>query len=193
MVPPVFVSLDELPLTPSGKMIVWRCRRGGVARPSDLDDATPMTPVEELLAGIWRRCCRSSGSAARPTSSNWAGIRCGGADHARIRDSFGIELPVRALLEATTVSRLAERVEAVLREEQGCRTGPACQPRTDALPLSFAQEAVCGSWSSWKSWAAYHLPFASVSEVSSILAHWNRRSVNWLRRHESAHPLRDAR
>ncbi|HEU4883152.1 MAG TPA: amino acid adenylation domain-containing protein, partial [Longimicrobium sp.] len=58
----------------------------------------------------------------------------------RLRQVFGIELPVRALFEGATVARLAERVEEARRA--GAPAPPPVLPvdRAGPLPLSFGQE-----------------------------------------------------
>src|SRR5207244_1630 len=59
----------------------------------------------------------------------------------RIRQGFGVELPLRALFEAPTVAGLAERVEALGREQQGLEAPPIMPvSREQKLPLSFAQQ-----------------------------------------------------
>ena len=48
---------------------------------------------------------------------------------------------MRALFEAPTVAELSERVEAWQREQQGLLAPPIVPvPRTQRLPLSFAQQ-----------------------------------------------------
>jgi hypothetical protein len=58
----------------------------------------------------------------------------------RVREVFGVELPLRALFEGPTVAELAGRVEEMRRA--GLPVLPPVVPveRTGALPLSFAQE-----------------------------------------------------
>ncbi|RKG96683.1 non-ribosomal peptide synthetase, partial [Corallococcus sp. CA047B] len=59
----------------------------------------------------------------------------------RVRGAFGVELPLRALFEASTVSRLALRVDEALRARQGVKVPPLTpMVRTGELPLSFAQQ-----------------------------------------------------
>ncbi|WP_208723376.1 condensation domain-containing protein, partial [Corallococcus llansteffanensis] len=55
----------------------------------------------------------------------------------RVRSSLGVELPLRELFEAPTVAALAARIDSAARSQ-----APAILPvpRTEALPLSFAQQ-----------------------------------------------------
>ncbi|HVR97666.1 MAG TPA: amino acid adenylation domain-containing protein, partial [Thermoanaerobaculia bacterium] len=59
----------------------------------------------------------------------------------RLRDALGLEVPLRDLFEAPTVSGLAGRVEQALRAGEGVEM-PAIErvPRDRPLPLSFAQQ-----------------------------------------------------
>src|SRR5205085_4136324 len=59
----------------------------------------------------------------------------------RVCDAFQIELPLRNLFEAPTVTGLAARIEAVRRGGQGLQAPPIIPiARDEAPPLSFAQQ-----------------------------------------------------
>ncbi|HEU4559708.1 MAG TPA: condensation domain-containing protein, partial [Longimicrobium sp.] len=58
----------------------------------------------------------------------------------RIRAVFGVELPLRALFEGPTIAELAGRVEEMRRADLPALPVVVPVGRTDALPLSFAQE-----------------------------------------------------
>ncbi|MFL5542253.1 MAG: amino acid adenylation domain-containing protein, partial [Longimicrobiaceae bacterium] len=140
MVPAAFVSLEALPLTPTGKL-----DRGGLPAP-DFAGAeeryrAPQTAVEEVLAGIW---CEVLGL-------DQVGIRddffvLGGHSLlvtrvvSRVRQVFGVELPVRALFEGPTVAELANAVEALRRAGLPQLPPIVPAPRGGPAPLSFAQE-----------------------------------------------------
>ncbi|MFP2935055.1 phosphopantetheine-binding protein, partial [Pyxidicoccus sp. 3LG] len=56
----------------------------------------------------------------------------------RIRAAFGVELPLRTLFEAPTLEALARRIDV---EGPGSIAPPLLPvPRTQPLPLSFAQQ-----------------------------------------------------
>ncbi|MFG1647435.1 amino acid adenylation domain-containing protein [Amycolatopsis sp. NPDC049252] len=54
MVPPSFVTLDELPLTPNGKLDRKALPAPVASRDASKELVTPSTPLEVLLADIWR-------------------------------------------------------------------------------------------------------------------------------------------
>ncbi|MBV8199198.1 MAG: amino acid adenylation domain-containing protein, partial [Acidobacteria bacterium] len=129
MVPASFVMLDALPLTPNGKVDRQALAAAGEAaeRERDLRTprpgpgtapplASPRDAVEAALAGIW----------AELLGRNDFGVEDGffalGGHSllavrlvARVRDRFGVELPLGALFRAPTIARLA----ALLRVGSG--------------------------------------------------------------------------
>ncbi|HEV2733228.1 MAG TPA: condensation domain-containing protein, partial [Longimicrobiaceae bacterium] len=161
MVPSAFVVLDALPLTPSGKVDrralpepeVWR----------EEEHEAPRTPGEELLAGIW----------AEVLGVEQVGIRddfFGLGGHSllatrvisRVRETFGVELPLQVLFDGPTVADLA-------REVEGAAGGGASPPvmalgregeRGTDFPLSFAQQRLWVVHRMDPESPAYNLPHA---------------------------------
>ena len=139
MVPAAWVTLDAMPLTPSGKV-----DRRALPEPDPAalgaGKVPPRTPAEEVVAAVWERVLgvlpgvhddffAMGGHSLRATQVV-----------ARIREAFGIDLPLRALFEAPTVAGLAARAVAARAggEHHVAPLVPA--PRTGTLPLSFAQQ-----------------------------------------------------
>ena len=96
--------------------------------------------------GAWRRSgamCSASGVwASRTISSTWADTRCWQRRSSPASESFGYELPLRRLFEMSTVEGLARDLEE-LGETAGHPQASSLfplSPRTQELPLSFAQE-----------------------------------------------------
>ncbi|HEV2757814.1 MAG TPA: amino acid adenylation domain-containing protein, partial [Actinomycetota bacterium] len=137
MVPAHFLVLDELPLTPAGKL-----DRAALPAPDGRPElgvayAAPRTPEEEVLAEIW---CEVLGLERVGIHDDF--FQLGGHSLiatqvvSRVRDALSVELPLRALFESPTVAGLAAHV---MHGE--ARELPPIEPvpRDGELPLSFAQ------------------------------------------------------
>jgi amino acid adenylation domain-containing protein/non-ribosomal peptide synthase protein (TIGR01720 family) len=144
MVPGVYVFLDAMPLTPSGKIDRRSLPAPDRARGEpEAALSAPRTPLEELLAGIWAQVL---GVERVGIHDNFFAL--GGHSllatqvFGRLRAALGIELPLRTLFEAPTVSALAERSEAARRGGVTVQAPPLVRvPRGGGeLPLSFAQQ-----------------------------------------------------
>jgi amino acid adenylation domain-containing protein len=138
MVPSAVVELERLPLTPNGKL-----DRGALPAPEyggEEGYRAPRTPLEEVVAGIWAELLPVERVGAGDDFFALGGHSLSATRVvARIRDTCGVELPLRALFEAPTVEALAGRVE----EAAGAGAPlPPVRPRgagTEA-PLSFSQQ-----------------------------------------------------
>ncbi|MET0400339.1 MAG: amino acid adenylation domain-containing protein, partial [Longimicrobiaceae bacterium] len=141
MVPSAFVALEALPLTPSGKLDRRALPEPAAEAAAASDFAPPSTPAEEILAGIWSAVLGTERVGAHDDFFALGGHSLLATQVAsRVRQAFGMELPLRALFEAPTVARLAVRVEA-LRSEGAAAAPPIGRAsREEALPLSFGQQ-----------------------------------------------------
>jgi acyl carrier protein len=110
MVPSVFVVLEALPLTPNGK--VDRSALPAPEPEARNEGASPRTPVECALAGIW---CELLGLDKVFVGDDFFGL--GGHSllatrvASRLREAFGVEVPLRALFESPTLESLADQIE----------------------------------------------------------------------------------
>ncbi|MGD2116692.1 MAG: condensation domain-containing protein, partial [Acidobacteriota bacterium] len=151
MIPSAFVVLEALPRTPSGKVDRKALPEPDPGKSHGIRGATaPRTPLESALAGIF----------AELLGVPFPGIEddffaLGGHSLlamraiSRVREAFGVEIPLRRLFEEPTVAALGRAVEAALIEIETGRGAvplPPVEPVPRAaagptrLPLSAGQE-----------------------------------------------------
>ena len=140
MVPAAFVVMEALPLTPHRKVD----RRALPAPPADAGAAyvAPHTPTEEVLAEVWAELLRVERVGAADDFFALGGHSLLATRLvSRLRELFGVELPLRTLFETPTLGAVARAVDA-LRGGGAAAGAPAIVPvpREGELPLSFAQE-----------------------------------------------------
>ncbi|WP_415835330.1 non-ribosomal peptide synthase/polyketide synthase, partial [Corallococcus soli] len=144
LVPSAFVSLDALPLTPVGKV------DRKALPPPDARAAVSGSHAPEHLSFFQKRIATLFQELLRLER---VGLHddffvIGGHSLlatqliSRLRSSFGVELPLRALFDAPTVARLTDTVEAALLSRATSPSLPVLVPtsRERDLPLSFAQQ-----------------------------------------------------
>jgi amino acid adenylation domain-containing protein len=113
MVPAVFVLLDTLPMTPNGKV-----NRAALPAP----DATnmlreeviskPMTPTEERISSIVASLLKLENVGLDENFFMLGGHSLLGTQVvAQVAETFGVELPLRALFDAPTIRQLSAEIE----------------------------------------------------------------------------------
>jgi amino acid adenylation domain-containing protein len=143
MLPSAFVALDKIPLTHNVKIDRRALPAPDTAARRDACDTyvAPRTPHELIVASTWAQVL---GVEAVGLNDNF--FELGGHSllatqvMSRLRESFQLELPLRALFESPTVAELARRVERA--GESHASVAPEIKPvsREENLPLSFAQQ-----------------------------------------------------
>jgi acyl carrier protein len=109
MIPSALVLLDELPLTPGGKID----RRALPAPDQDRRELanvyqTPRTPTEETLAAIWREVLKLDKVGIHDNFFDLGGHSLLATQVvSRIRSALTVELPLRTLFESPTVAEMA--------------------------------------------------------------------------------------
>src|SRR5215469_7716683 len=143
MTPVAFVTLERFPLSPNGKVDRKQLPAPEYVRP-ELSRAYQgaRTPAEEVMAGIWGEVLKLDQVGREDDFFELGGHSLLATQVvSRIRQAFGVELPLRAMFEAPTVAGLAERTEALARSDEGLEAPPITRvARDEALPLSFAQQ-----------------------------------------------------
>nr|VFJ54365.1 MAG: amino acid adenylation domain-containing protein [Candidatus Kentron sp. FW] len=196
MVPSVFVFVDTLPLTPSGKI---DRRALPVPEASDLPGTeyiAPISPTEELLAGVWAAVLKRETIGRFDNFFDLGGHSLLATQLiSRIRDNFDVELPVRAIFEQPVLSTLAEAISSSRQGMPGpsARDGnkqalPPIEPQPADSPreLSFAQQRL---WFLDRfeegGTATYNMP-AALRLEGALDIHALQSSLHWMvERHES--------
>jgi len=109
MIPALFLPLPALPLNPNGKVDRKALPAPDGARP-DLERAyvAPEGPVEVQLAAIWAEVLRVARVGATDNFFELGGHSLLATQAlARIREAFGVTLPLRALFDNPTVASLS--------------------------------------------------------------------------------------
>ena len=188
MVPQLFVMLAEMPRTPNGKI---DRKRLPAPEPVRVEMAgafvAPRTQTEEMIAGILAEVLKVDRVGISDNFFDLGGHSLLATQVvSRIRAAIKIEIPLRVLFTAPTVAEFAKSIDEELRNQSGWQLPPIePAPRTDALPLSFAQERL------WflDQWAPGQAAF-NISEAVRLTGPLNvdalSRALNEIvRRHES--------
>ena len=120
MVPALFVALESLPLTATGKV-----DRNALPAPdaSALDSReeyiAPRTPLEEMVAEIWAEVLGVERVGVHDNFWDLGGHSLLATRAlARVNDAFGLELPLQALFKAPTLEGFTIAIGESLLEEE---------------------------------------------------------------------------
>ncbi|HEX8459415.1 MAG TPA: amino acid adenylation domain-containing protein, partial [Pyrinomonadaceae bacterium] len=208
MIPAHYVWLESLPLTPNGKVDRKALPApGGGAGSVDTEttsEGTPRTPVEEIMAGLFAAVLKLERVG---TTDNF--FELGGHSLlatqliSRVREAFGVEVPLRTLFEEPTIAALSVAVEAALRAEADGDTndesavpplarfaptvdeaGEAVSDAERELPLSYAQQRLWFLDQLEPGSAAYNIPAAVRLTGALDVSALERAMGEVVRRHE---------
>ncbi len=141
MVPSWIVELEEMPLTPNGK-VDRKALPAPEAGEAAAEGRAAKTALEEIVAGIFEEVLRREKVGVEENFFEMGGHSLLATQVvSRIREVLGVEVGLRALFEAPTVAGLAEEVERERNEGRGV-DAPAIEAvsRDRELPLSYAQQ-----------------------------------------------------
>ncbi|MEK6283639.1 MAG: amino acid adenylation domain-containing protein [Acidobacteriota bacterium] len=143
MVPSVFMVIDRMPLTASGK-VDRRALPEVEASRAELgrEYEAARTETEETLVSIWTEVLNVERVGIHDNFFELGGHSLLATRMVSlVRESFSLELSLRSLFESPTVAGLGARVERMLAAEEGLALPPIERvERIGHLPLSFAQQ-----------------------------------------------------
>ena len=141
MIPAAFVTLEALPLTPNGKV-----DRKALPAPDFTLQTNPYvgprTPTEEKVAAIWAEVLRIPKVGVEDDFFALGGHSLLATQIiSRLRNMFGVDLPLRTMFETPTVAGLSGRLVST-QQLDARRQLPALRrvPREHPFAASFAQE-----------------------------------------------------
>ncbi|WP_416212277.1 non-ribosomal peptide synthase/polyketide synthase [Nostoc sp. DedSLP03] len=169
MLPSAFVTLESLPLTPSGKV-----NRRALPAPEPNSEllaqyVTPRTPIEEILALIWQQVLKVERVGRHDNFFELGGHSLLATQLiSRVRSSLKVELPLRSLFAAPTIAELGPNIQRLQQQILRLRSVQdlelAASPilkrsENTEIPLSYAQQRLWFLDQFEPNSASYNIPF----------------------------------
>ncbi|ODH00205.1 non-ribosomal peptide synthetase [Nostoc sp. KVJ20] len=187
MIPSAIVILESFPLTPNGKV-----DRRALPKP-ELDTAlrekyvAPRTPVEEMLALLWAQVLKVEQVGIYDNFFELGGHSLLATQLvSRIRTSFKIELPLRELFAASTITELAPFIQQLQQQDLQLAAPPILRRAENAnLPLSYAQQRLWFLDQLEPNSASYNIPFGLRLVGTLNVAALQQSLIEIIHRHEA--------
>ncbi|MDF5712485.1 MAG: non-ribosomal peptide synthase/polyketide synthase [Rhizonema sp. NSF051] len=187
MIPSAIVILESFPLTPNGKV-----DRRALPKP-DLDTAllekyvAPRTPIEEILALLWAQVLNVEQVGIHDNFFELGGHSLLATQLvSRIRTSFKIELPLRELFAASTITKLAPFIQQLQQQDLEIAAPPILRRAENAnLPLSYAQQRLWFLDQFEPNSASYNIPFGLRLVGTLNVAALQQSLIEIIHRHEA--------
>ncbi len=188
MVPARYMLLEQMPLTPSGKIDRKALPAIDQSQALTADRyVSPQTPTEQLLATIMSHILQVDRVGRFDNFFELGGHSLLGVRlQSRIRDAFQIELPLRQLFDARSLLELASAIDA-LRAAGQVSDMPAIvpSPRDEMIPLSFAQQRLWFLDQLQPNSPFYNIPAALRATGNLNVAALQQSLNEVIRRHET--------
>ncbi|REG14281.1 non-ribosomal peptide synthase protein (TIGR01720 family)/amino acid adenylation domain-containing protein/natural product biosynthesis luciferase-like monooxygenase protein, partial [Archangium gephyra] len=187
MVPSAFVSLQAMPLSSSGKVDTKALPAPDSSSLSTTAYAAPRNELEQRLAGIWAQVLRLERVGIHDHFFELGGHSLLATQVvARIRSTFRVELPLRALFEASTIAALAAHLSSALQSGTALQAPPLKPADTSGpLPLSFAQQRLWFIDQLQPGSSTYNMPSVLRLEGALDEAALQRAFTELVRRHHA--------
>lgn len=115
MIPAAFGVLERFPLTPSGKIDRKALPEPEAFYAIEREFTPPRTPLEKKLAEFWFEILGVENAGINDNFFDLGGHSLLATRlYVRIRDTFGLTLPLRVVFEAPTIAGLAQQIENIM-------------------------------------------------------------------------------
>ncbi|UNB65885.1 non-ribosomal peptide synthetase [Pseudomonas syringae pv. helianthi] len=166
MVPAQLVRLDSMPLGPSGKL-----DRRALPEPQwqTREHVEPQTDLEKQIAAIWRQVLGVPRVGLRDDFFELGGHSLLATQIiSRVRQACDIDLPLRALFEASELGAFAEQVEAIQQSGERSSLQPIARvDRSQPVPLSYSQQRMWFLWQMEPDSPAYNV--GGMARLTGVL------------------------
>jgi len=142
MLPSAFIELDRLPRTLNGKIDRKALPDLELLQAEREMEAGELTPIEEIVAGIWSEVLRIPTIGRHGNFFNLGGHSLLVTQVlARVRGLFRVEVPVRSFFEAPTLAEFSRFIQEQISTGGQTEFSAIERVQREAkLPLSFAQQ-----------------------------------------------------
>src|ERR1051325_1147355 len=159
MVPAVFVSLEQLPLTANGKVDRKALPVSSVTSPVE-SHVGPRSEIESLLVGIWSEGLKVANIGIHDNFFELGGHSLLATQViSRLHEVLGLNLQVRQIFESPTIAELGQSLSQL---KSGVAVAPILMPaeRNGSAPASYAQERLWFVDMLERNSSAYNVPLA---------------------------------
>jgi len=187
MLPSAFVEMKELPRTLNGKIDRKALPALEVVQQErDKSDLQMRTPVEEIVAAIWREVLKLPVVGRTDNFFNLGGHSLLATQVIlRLRDTLKVELPVRSIFESSTIEQLSALVQEQISDGRQQTLEPIeVVPRTEKLTPSFAQQRLWFQEKLTRGSGAFHLALGTKLKGQLNVPALEQTFTEIIRRHE---------
>ncbi len=183
MIPSNFVQMDQLPLTPSGKIDKKRLPEPDGSFNTEVEYETPKTETEKILVELWEEIL----SVNRKIGINDKFFELGGHSlkatilAARIHKLLNVKVPVVEIFKAATIKELARYIDSI-----DGNTYSSIKPleKKEYYSISSAQKRMLIIDKFEEVRTSYNMPFAMMLEGKLDQPRFNEIFKKLVERHE---------
>lgn len=185
MIPSAFVRMDALPLNANGKVDRRALPDPGEEAVAREAYAEPQGEIESAIASIWADLLR-----LERVSRNDSFFALGGHSLLAVRmlnriSGLGAQVPLAALFSSPRLSDFAVEVESCLGKGSSSLPPIVSVPRSEMMPLSFAQQRMWFLAQLDGVSDTYHIPMAIRLRGTLNREAWQQAMNDMLARHEA--------